>query len=369
MPPVNLLLKPVSGNCNMKCEYCFYCEEMDNRTQTSFGIMTEDTLEQILKKALKQAEGSCNVVFQGGEPTLRGLDFYKKAVELEHIYNIHQVSVQNALQTNGYKLNEEWAAFLAENKFLVGISLDGKRNSHDFYRKTMGMEDTFEEVNKTISLFGQYGVDFNILTVVNDKTVKQARRIYEFYRKNGWNYLQFIPCLPPLEKGRQSYSPNEFEYGAFLNDLFDCWYVDLKQGKQPYIRQFENYVSILLGEAPDCCDQSGSCQLQYVIEADGSVYPCDFYVLDGYCLGNLTDMEWEEIDHNRMSIGFVENSLLQRKSCMACCYYPICRGGCARNFQMDKEGKWQNYFCRAYKIFFDKNFKNLADIADNIRLH
>lgn len=367
MPPINLLIKPASGNCNMKCEYCFYCEEMNNRTNPSLGMMSVETLEQVLKKALEQAKDSCTIAFQGGEPTLRGLEFFEKSIALEQTYNIHQVTIQNALQTNGYKLDEKWAAFFAQHHFLVGISIDGKRNSHDFYRKTATGEDTFDEINKTIALLRQYSVDFNILTVVNDKTVKQARKIYEFYRKNGWDYLQFIPCLPPLGNGKK-YSPNVSEYGNFLKDLFDCWYVDLRQGKQPYIRQFENYVAILLGNIPDCCDQSGSCQIQYVIEADGSAYPCDFYAMDEYCLGNLKDMEWEEIDRNRKNMKFIENSVSQRENCIGCQYYPVCRGGCTRNFQKNEDSSYQNYFCQSYKIFFDHHYEKLVEIADHIRI-
>lgn len=352
----------------MHCEYCFYCDEMKSREQSSYGMMSFNTLEQVVKKALSAAEGICNIAFQGGEPTLCGLDFYEQVVSLEEKYNVHQVKIQNALQTNGYGLDAKWAEFFASHNFLLGISLDGRKNTHNAYRHGINAEDSFEEVIKTLHLFDQYKVDYNILTVVNDKTVKQPRKIYELYRKNNWKYLQFIPCLSPLSlvEGQKTYSPNPGEYGDFLNELFDCWYVDLRKNEQPYIRQFENYVGILLGHAPDCCDQSGSCQIQYVIEADGSVYPCDFYAIDSHLLGNLVTDTFEEIDKRRKEIRFMERSVELRKQCSSCPYYPICRGGCFRHWKQQPSGEYRNMFCEGYRLFFGRNVGKLQEIARNI---
>ncbi|MBP5197464.1 MAG: anaerobic sulfatase maturase [Lachnospiraceae bacterium] len=369
MHPVSMMIKPSSGNCNMHCDYCFYADEMDNRSVSDFGFMTEETLENVIKKAFETAQGFCTIAFQGGEPTLRGLDFFKKAVELEYKYNKNNIEVRHALQTNGLLLNREWASFFRENNFLIGISLDGKKAGHDALRHTKSGEDTFEAVLNAIKILREENVDFNILTVVNKLTVKQARKIYSFYQKNDLDFLQFIPCLPPIREDMENYSPSAYEYGSFLNELFDCWFEDLKQGRQPYIRQFENYVAILLGRAPDCCDQSGVCQSQYVIEADGSVYPCDFYVLDGYRLGNLNEDSLEVIDDNRIASDFLKTSAEARRECAKCEYYGICRGGCYRHFVTTDEGKQINRFCESYKAFFDAHLKDLQMIARNIKLY
>lgn len=367
MPPINLLIKPASGNCNLRCTYCFYYDITQNREQESYGFMSEETLEQVIKKALAYAEGSCTVAFQGGEPTLRGLDFYKKCLEFEKKHNKNNVKIFNAIQTNGYHLTEEWARFLAENHYLVGISMDGNRDSHNAYRKTIKGEDTFFDILKTIDLFTKHQVEFNILSVINHRNSQKARRMYQFFKKNGLKYLQFIPCLDPLEEvpGQREYSLTPEDYGTFLKEMFDLWYDDLQKGEQPYIRQFENYISILMGQYPEACDQCGVCNFQYVVEADGEVYPCDFYVLDEYKLGNLNQVEIADIDKKREELKFVEYSKNDHPQCRDCRYFAVCRGGCRRHrTTMDAAGNHVNYFCEAYMDFFDHTIERMIRIAE-----
>lgn len=366
MPPIHLLIKPSSGNCNMRCTYCFYYDITENREQASYGFMREETLEQVIKKALAYAEGECTISYQGGEPTLRGLPFFEKSLEFEKKHNIHNVKIYHALQTNGYRLTEEWAKFLADNQFLVGVSLDGSKDTHNVYRKSAGGEDTFFDILKTIDLLNRYQVEFNILTVVNRRTAQKIRKIYQFFKKNHLTYLQFIPCLDPIgeEQGSREYSLTAELYGTFLKELFDLWYDDLLKGEQPYIRQFENYIAILLGQHPEACDQSGVCNYQYVIEADGEVYPCDFYVLDEYRLGNLNDRSLEEIDQKRHEIKFMEYSLTDHEACGKCRYYNVCRGGCRRHRLIEEQnGSHKNVFCEGYKEFFEYALPRMADIA------
>lgn len=366
MPPINLLIKPASGNCNLRCEYCFYYDTMEKREKASYGFMSEETLEAVLRQALSYAEGSCTIAFQGGEPTLCGLDFYRKVMELEQKYNINHVRIDNALQTNGYGLDREWAEFFRDNHFLVGVSLDGGPKLHDYYRKNRKGEGSFYKVMEHVELLQKTGVEFNILTVVNGRTAPQIRRTYEFYRKNQLNYLQFIACLDPLgeEPGKREYSLTPEVYGKFLIDLFELWYQDLLQGRQPYIRQFENYIAILLGQVPEACDMRGICGMQYVVEADGSVYPCDFYVLDAYRLGNFREQTVEEIDRVRESIGFLQESLHREEACGQCRYASLCRGGCRRNRQ--KDDGYHQYFCRSYQMFFDACLPKLVEIARRV---
>ena len=366
MRPVHVLMKPSSGNCNMRCDYCFYYDTMEKRERASFGYMSIETLEKVIQKTLSSAVGSYSITFQGGEPTLSGLAFYKKVVEFEKKYNINRVPIYNAIQTNGYHLTEEWADFFKENDFLVGVSLDGKQRFHDRFRKNIKGEGTFERVMDNIHLLERKGVDFNILSVVNGKTALHIRKNYEFYKKNHLNYLQFIACLDPLgeENGQQEFSLTPESYGRFLIELFDLWYADLLEGKQPYIRQFENYIAILLGQMPESCDMRGVYSLQYVVEADGSVYPCDFYVLDPYYLGNLVENTMEEIDQKRTEMGYLEQSLLRAESCETCKYKGICRGGCRRS--RDEESH-QQYFCKSYQMFFDACLPQMIQIAERIR--
>lgn len=364
MPQISVLMKPASGMCNMKCEYCFYCDEMGKRSTESFGFMSEETLKNVIRKTLLRAEGMVSYAYQGGEPTLRGLEFFRKAVDYQRQYNKHGIRVHNALQTNGYLLDEEWCLFLNKNHFLIGLSVDGTEEYHNALRHTKTGEGTYARVCKAAELLDKYQVDYNILTVVTPRIAENIEEIYRTYRKRGWNYQQYIACLDPLGEphGMTIYSLKPKEYGVFLSRLFELWYHDYKKGKAPYIRQFDNYIGILAGYPVEACDQRGSCGVQNVVEADGSVYPCDFYMLDEYCLGNFNTDRLEHIDKKREEIGFVERSHLLDGKCKACKYYRLCRGGCQRNREYNAEtGLYENYFCEAYKLFFDEWYDRLVE--------
>ena len=249
MPAISVLIKPSSGMCNMHCDYCFYCDEAQKRLQKSYGFMSEETLKNVIRKTILRAKGAVAYAFQGGEPTLRGIDFFKKAIAYETQYNRYHIQVRNALQTNGYLLDDEWCRFLKENHFLVGLSLDGTKETNDMYRHASGCESVFDRIFQAAKLLEKHGVDFNILTVVTNNTAAHIKEIYEFYRKQNWDYQQYIACLDPLdeEHGKNSYALSPEQYKDFLITLFHLWYEDWKKGCQPYIRQFENYIGILMG--------------------------------------------------------------------------------------------------------------------------
>lgn len=367
MPPISLLIKPSSGNCNLRCDYCFYYDTMEKREKASYGFMSEETLEAVIRRALEFATDSCTIAYQGGEPTLSGLDFFRKSIELENKYNKNHIKIHHAIQTNGYRLDRQWADFFRDNHFLVGVSLDGGPKLHDLYRRTPGGEGSFYRVMEHVELLKKAKVDFNILSVVNGRTAPHIQKTYSFYKKNGLSYLQFIACLDPLgeEPGGKEYSLTPKAYGKFLTELFALWYQDLQQGKQPYIRQFENYIAMLLGQPPESCDMRGICSNQYVVEADGSVYPCDFYVLDSYRLGNVRDHSLKEIDSAREMSGFVQESLKKEEGCTQCRYYSLCRGGCRRT-RLETAGNHQ-YFCESYQMFFDACLSDMTEIARRIR--
>lgn len=366
MPPINVLIKPSSGNCNLRCEYCFYYDTMSKREQPSYGFMSLDTLEAVIREVLSYAEGSCTIAYQGGEPTLSGLPFFEQSMIFQEKYNVNHVKIFNAIQTNGFHLDKDWAAFFRDNHFLVGVSLDGGPRVHDRYRKTPSGDGSFYQIMRNVELLQKTGVEFNILSVVNGITAPQIKKTYEFYRKNHLNYLQFIACLDPLDEapGGREYSLTPELYGRFLIDLFDLWYEDLRQGKQPYIRQFENYIAMLLLQEPESCDMRGVCGMQYVVEADGAVYPCDFYVIDQYRLGNFRTDSVEAVDHMREELGFIAESEQKAEACGECRYRALCRGGCRRSRQ--KEHGQSQYFCHSYQMFFDACLPRMLEIARKI---
>lgn len=369
MPPISLMMKPSSGMCNMKCDYCFYCDETQKRVQESYGFMSEDTLKNVIRKTMLKAEGSVSYAYQGGEPTLRGIDFFKMAIEFQKKYNRNNIQVHNSLQTNGFSLDDQWCHFLKENNFLVGISIDGIQKVHDAYRHDKQGNDTYNKVVKSTELMDAYGVDYNILTVVNQKTAQHIEEIYGEYQRRGWFYQQYIVCLDPLEEGhlKTDYAISPEQYGVFLTKLFDMWYHDWKKNRQPYIRQFENYIAMLVGYAPEACDQRGNCGIQYVVEADGGVYPCDFYMLDEYHLGNFNENRLDEIDAKRKEIGFLQRSLQLDPKCQQCPHYYLCRGGCQRHRDPVLHTKYyENYFCNGFRFFFDHCRDRMVEIAGTI---
>ncbi|MEG1389488.1 MAG: anaerobic sulfatase maturase [Angelakisella sp.] len=374
MPPINLLIKPASGLCNLRCKYCFYADEMQNREVASFGIMSLETLENVLKETFAYATGDVTIAFQGGEPTLAGLDFFRRMVELTTLHNIKKRPVHFALQTNGIVVDDEWARFFVDNRFLIGLSLDGIKDTHDLYRVDANDTGTYKTVMHTIQLFQKYKVAFNILTVITAQTASRIGKIYSFYKKSGLEYQQFIPCLDPFgeERGQRAYSLTPEKYEYFLKTQFDCWYNDIIRGHYTYNRYFENLVGMLLQRAPESCGMIGHCSKQLVIEADGSVYPCDFYVLDQYKLGNLNIDTFADIEQKRDALGFIDASKQVAEACQSCRWYPICRGGCRRDREQSDGTLGLNYYCSAYSAFFEyaiSRLEKVAQLVNNGGLH
>lgn len=369
MPPISALIKPASGNCNMHCDYCFYSDEQSKREIANHGIMSEKTLNNIMRKVLFHSKGYCTIAFQGGEPTLAGLDFFKKVVELGEKYNKNGLRINYALQTNGYHLDENWCRFFKDNGFLIGLSVDGTKEIHDKYRHSKELKPTYEKVRSAAKLMDLIGVDYNILTVVHKDVAMNIEKIYQDYKKNGWRYQQYIACLDPLYEapGQHEYSLLPHEYGRFLIRLFQLWHEDFNQNRQPYIRQFENYIAMLLGQPPESCDQRGTCGLQYVFESDGSAYPCDFYMLDDYCLGNINDTIIDKIDEQRKKSRFIEKSIMLSTMCRDCEFFGLCKGGCMRCRQSLDGSNYINYFCEGYKEFFKECLPELREIANTVK--
>lgn len=363
MPPLSLLIKPSSGMCNLNCTYCFYHDLMSMREVPSYGMMSGEVSRALIRKALDFAEGQCTFGFQGGEPTLAGLDFFREFVETAERCNRRNLKISYYIQTNGCSLTREWAEFLAGHGFLTGVSLDGTIHTHNRYRRDWEGGDTFARVMDGIRLLKQCGAAYNILTVVNRATAMSARKLYGFYAKNHFQYLQFIPCLDPMgaEKGAAEYALTPEAYGRFLCELFDLWYDDITSGRPVSIRTFENYLGILRGYPPESCDMAGRCSIQHVVEADGGVYPCDFYVLDEWRLGNVLDQSFEDFAGTKRAAAFIAASRELSAECRQCEYFRLCRGGCRRLREGEASGR--SYFCRSYRQFFGYALDRMRKIS------
>jgi uncharacterized protein len=369
MPPLSMLIKAASSNCNLKCKYCFYHSLAKNRRIKSYGLMTPATLEIIVEKALDYADDVCTFGFQGGEPTLIGLNFFQKLIELQKIYNYKRVKIFNAIQTNGTKIDQSWAKFLVQNNFLVGISLDGFKELHNSNRIDAKDNGTFTGVMNAIRLFNQYQVEYNILSVVTSEMAGDPERIYDFAKKNNFRYLQYIPCLDPLdeEPGGSAYSLKPDQYACFLKSLFDLWYQDILNGNLISIRYFMDLVELEMGLKPGTCGMVGECNCQYVIEADGGVYPCDFYVIDPCYLGNITKTGFRELMNSKVCQDFIKVSTHLDPKCRKCKSFHLCRGGCRRTREPFRDGKPDlDYFCSSYLEFFGYTSQRIHQLATNI---
>ena len=373
MNHLTILIKPSSSACNLDCKYCFYKDISKNSDVYTNDFMDISTLENIVKNALGKNVDYINFIFQGGEPTLVGIDFYKKLITLQNKYNNNNINIVNSIQTNGINIDDEFAIFFRENNFLVEISLDGLKETHDLYRTYKNGSSTFDEVISAINILKKYKVNFNILSVVTKESAKNIDEIYEYFKSNDFPYIQFIPYIKNFEIDNQNkYIENEFKnyldttsFYIFLDKLFNLWYKDIKNGKFVEIRNFMDYITVLKGYNPTSCGMNGFCSLNIVIESNGDVYPCDLYCFDYWKLGNINKDSLDELMASSKALEFLNRSLYIHNTCKKCKYFKLCGGGCRRNLEpfVDNIPSF-NYQCKAIKQFLDKNLNKLISISN-----
>lgn len=362
LPAANILVKPASSACDMACRYCFYRDVAEHRQVGFKGMLSRDKLEVLVKNALDSVQLYCGFAFQGGEPTLAGLDFYKCLIELQRRHNTRNIHIQNSIQTNGCSLDDEWAAFLRDNKFLVGLSLDGPAEVHNANRPDNAGKDTFNRAMKALHLLQRHGVDFNILSVVTGRGADHIGSIYRFMLKQGITHLQFIPCLEPLEcsPGDSEWFLSAEKYGKFLVRLWDLWFKDLQNGAYTSVRHIDNWLSLLMGQRAEACNMTGRCSVQFVVEGDGGVYPCDFYVHDEWRLGDVGE-PLERLRQCDTAKRFVEASHPVPETCLSCRWGRLCRNGCRRERWSPVPGDIPiNRYCEAHRHFFDSRFDQMG---------
>lgn len=369
MKHLSFLIKPASGLCNMRCQYCFYSDLSALRKEQQYGLMTEETLTILVKKAFSSETSSVSFAFQGGEPTLIGLEFYQTLIQLVERYNQSGTAVSYAIQTNGMVIDEEWAEFFATHDFLVGLSLDGTKELHDQHRKGLRQKGTYQQVMRTARLFKRKNVAFNILTVVTEPLAQSASQVYHFFKHQGFQHLQFIPCFDGLGEvsPSHSYSLTTESYGEFLCELFDLWYEDFIKGQYVSIRHIDNYIQMLAGFPPESCAMAGVCTAYLLVEADGSVFPCDFYATDQYYLGNLLDSDYSALLTGERAKKFVNSSRNLPLPCQSCRYVRLCRSGCRRDCEpVGEQGKSLNRYCKAYQHFFAHALPRMTYLSKTI---
>ena len=328
--------------------------------------MSETVADQLIERCFEEIDrnGVISYAFQGGEPTLAGLDFFRHFVSQVEAKNQKNVRVVYAIQTNGLLLTEEWAVFFREHGFLVGISMDGEKSIHDELRPDAAGKGTWNRVEKTVRLLQKHGVDTNLLCVVSRRCAKSPIKVYRSLKKTGVNYLQFIPCLDPLgeEHGSMPHSLLPEIYADFLCRLFDKWYQDWRVGNYTSVRLFDDYVHLMMGQPAGTCSTCGACGGYLVVEGNGSVYPCDFYCVDDWRLGSICSQSLSELLNGETQCRFLSRGQTVPAECAVCRWKPLCMGGCKRDWTESDEGT-SNYFCPAFQKFFAYAESRLAEIA------
>lgn len=334
MKHISVLVKPASGLCNIRCQYCFYADVTSLREVESYGRMKQETTEKMIAQLFVDlVDGdTLTLAFQGGEPTLAGLPYFKKVQELvEEQQRLKKVTVNYAIQTNGMVINQAWCQFLKENNFLVGLSIDGHPMYHDLHRLDTKGRGTFHRVIETKRLFDQYEIEYNVLCVLTNQLAKEPKKIYQFMQKEKLEYIQFIPCLDELNaEKRSSYALTPERFASFYRQMLRLWLDELASGTYRSIKFFDDVFNLFVNRQVNACGLVGNCQIQYIIEADGSVYPCDFYVLDEYRLGYIQEQSLRELFEQDVSKLFLCEKPALSSLCQSCPFVQMCHGGCKR---------------------------------------
>lgn len=405
--PFHVMAKPNGPACNLRCEYCFYLDTAELYPERSDFAMSDETLETFVRQYIEAQPGPVvTFAWQGGEPTLPGIDFYRKVVRYQEKHAPDDVQVRNTLQTNGTLLNDEWCRFLAEHDFLVGMSIDGPRDLHDRFRRTRSDGATFDQVMNGLSLLEEYGVEHNALCVVNDVNSRHPLEVYEFFKHQGVEWIQFIPLVEPLdaddadadgegardrdgdygeddghqmpewvrkrggavERRDEDYaavaeaaredpvtarSVDPEAYGEFMCAIFDEWIRN--DVGEISVRLFDQCLeTVLCGESSLCVFQK-ECGSQLAVEHNGDVYACDHFVDPGFKRGNVHDTHLADLvdaSEQRQFGEYKRDGLPPR--CRDCDVREFCHGGCPKNWQLTTpdDAPGLNYLCAGYRRFF-----------------
>ena len=389
---IHVVAKPIGPLCNLNCEYCFYLEKQALFAQDEKYRMPDDVLRAFIANYItSQPTPIVEFVWQGGEPTLLGIDFFKRVIELQKQF-AGAKTITNALQTNGTLLTDEWCAFLKKHNFMVGISLDGPKEIHDRYRRDRKGAGSFDQVMHGLKLLQKYKVEYNVLACVARETARNPLDVYHFFKGQGVEFIQFSPVVERLadSSSRQTslrlagpaslqkaeeqvevtpWSVIPEEYGDFLIAIYDEW-VRHDVGNV-FVMNFEWALNAWIGNPSPVCVHAKQCGRSVVIEHNGDVFACDHCVYPQYRLGNIKHGRLSDMVERSIQSGFgVTKETSLPRWCMECDVLPACQGGCPKHRFMttyyDEPGL--HYLCEGYKKFFfhiRKYLRTMATLLEN----
>lgn len=358
----SLLVKPVSFDCNLRCHYCFYLKK-----EALFGQgrhrMPDPVLERMIASYTSTRQTTYSFGWQGGEPTLAGLDFFQRAVNLMETCAPPGSHCANALQTNGTLLDDAWGEFLARYRFLVGISVDGPPAWHDANRVRASGAGSHADVMRGLAVLRRHRVEFNVLTLVSAVNVADPLTLYRYLRDElGLTYHQYIECVETADDGSlRPCSVTPESWGSFLCRLFDEWYEH--DQNRVSVRLFDTILHKLLTGEANTCAASHQCGQYLVVEHDGSVYPCDFFVQPDCRLGNLMRQPLDRLLNSAGARAFAKRKLQTPPACRSCPYYRHCAGDCPKN----RRGDGHSRLCAGWQRFYQHALPRLQTIADSLR--
>lgn len=363
---LGLLVKPAGPDCNLACSYCFYADKAALYPGSRVHRMDTAVARKLIREYTELTGAHPSYGWQGGEPTLMGVDFFRRVVALQAQAARPGTAIANALQTNGVLIDQEWARFLARYRFLVGLSLDGPADIHDHYRRDHGGAPSHDRVRRAVRVLRENHVEFNILCMVTDHSATQAGRIIDFMLAQDLTYLQFIPCLErhPLSGDLLPYTCTPEAYGQFLCEAFDIW-VD-SWPPRFYVRIFNDLLAAVAGEPTPSCIFRPACGDYLLVEHNGDVYPCDFFVEPAMLLGNVMQRPLREIALSDRFQSFRDQKQPYHEECLACEWLPLCHGACPRH-RPGTDLAPANFFCTAYRRLFAHAMPHLQEMAQRLR--
>jgi uncharacterized protein len=359
--PIYVMLKPLGAVCNLRCAYCYYLDKKKLYPDRGNYLMTESLLEDFTRQYIEsQTTSEILFTWHGGETLMRNISFYKKAVELQRKYSQGR-RIENALQTNGTLLTDEWCRFLKENNFLIGISVDGPQHCHDIYRRDPSGRPSFLQVMRGISLLKKHGVEYNVMGVVNDYNVDYPLEFYEFFKSIDCHYIQFSPIVETIAGQPASWNVPSEKWGDFLIAIFDEWVK--KDVGNYYIQYFDSTLANWVGQSPGVCTLAKTCGHAGVLEFNGDLYSCDHFVYPEYKLGNIQTKTITEMMYSEKQTKFGRDKYDKLpQQCKDCEFLFACYGECPKNrIRHSADGEpGLNYLCEGYYKFF----KHVAPYMD-----
>ncbi len=365
MKPFSLLIKPASADCNLACDYCFYLPKSALYPHEETHRMSERTLDKVIRSYMATPQPQYVFGWQGGEPTLMGVDFFRAVTSRQQKYGRAGMTVANGLQTNATLIDDEFAAHIAAFNFLVGVSLDGPADIHDRYRKSPSGAGAHADVLRGIQHLRERRVEFNTLTLVTAANESRATEVYTYLCEKGFFHHQYIPCVEFDDRGRpRDFAVTPEGWGDFLSEVFDLWLA--ADTRRVSVRLFDSILAYLVDGTRNECTMGRDCRLYFLIEYSGDAYPCDFFAERPLRLGNVMKNSWDYLQASPVYREFGMRKSAFSDACRECEFIEFCAGGCTRHRRASGGSAPHSHLCPGLKRFYAHALPRLRPLAAEI---